>query len=419
MVSTTFLFTPGPKRTANLAASKFYRQESFSILNKKISLCSFQENCAILVTHWKGEAYYMTVALSENLRKLRKAQKLTQEQLAEAMGVTVGAVSKWESGASTPDIALIMDLAEFFETSVDVLLGFSHQSATLDTTICQLRLLRGKREYDGAFQLAEKALLKYPNSFSVVYECAITYQLAGLGSPNRAVLQRSRELLTRSLELIDQNQDPEISPISIRNAIAQSYLSQGDRAKALELFKENNIMGINNGIIGTQLAKDRQTCQEAMFYLSKSMVNADSLLIEFSSGFVHVCLHEGRSQEALDFLRLLIPFEAGLRKPGKVSYLDKIQVLLLGLCALVHLDLGDRAEAASCLRSARKIALTFDADPDYSAGQIRFTSFDNFAAAYDSFGTTALQGLEQLLEETRELCPSIWDLWKEIRHEET
>ena len=64
----------------------------------------------------------MTVHFSENLRELRKAHKLTQEQLAEAMGVTVGAVSKWESGASTPDIALIMDLAEFFETSVDVLL---------------------------------------------------------------------------------------------------------------------------------------------------------------------------------------------------------------------------------------------------------------------------------------------------------
>ena len=51
----------------------------------------------------------MKVLLAQKLREFRKKQGLTQEQLAEAMGVTVGAVSKWESGASTPDVSLILD----------------------------------------------------------------------------------------------------------------------------------------------------------------------------------------------------------------------------------------------------------------------------------------------------------------------
>ena len=42
----------------------------------------------------------MKILLAENIRFFRKASGLTQEQLAEAMGVTVGAVSKWESGVS-------------------------------------------------------------------------------------------------------------------------------------------------------------------------------------------------------------------------------------------------------------------------------------------------------------------------------
>ena len=42
----------------------------------------------------------MNISLSENIRSLRKERKLTQEQLAEVLGVTTGAVYKWESGVS-------------------------------------------------------------------------------------------------------------------------------------------------------------------------------------------------------------------------------------------------------------------------------------------------------------------------------
>ena len=42
----------------------------------------------------------MKVCLAENIRMMRKERGLTQEQLAEAMGITVGTVSKWETGVS-------------------------------------------------------------------------------------------------------------------------------------------------------------------------------------------------------------------------------------------------------------------------------------------------------------------------------
>lgn len=42
----------------------------------------------------------MKIQLAENIRDLRKKRALTQEQLAEALGVTAGAVYKWESGGS-------------------------------------------------------------------------------------------------------------------------------------------------------------------------------------------------------------------------------------------------------------------------------------------------------------------------------
>lgn len=64
----------------------------------------------------------------EQLAFLRRENQITQEQLAQAMGVTNQAVSKWESGQSYPDITLLPRLAAYFQVTVDELLGVAkHQ----------------------------------------------------------------------------------------------------------------------------------------------------------------------------------------------------------------------------------------------------------------------------------------------------
>ena len=55
----------------------------------------------------------MKLKLAENIRKYRKERALTQEQLAEVLGVTTGAVYKWESRLSVPELDLIMQMADF------------------------------------------------------------------------------------------------------------------------------------------------------------------------------------------------------------------------------------------------------------------------------------------------------------------
>ena len=57
----------------------------------------------------------MEIKLAENIRKFRKERSLTQEQLSEVLGVTAGAVYKWEASLSIPDIELIVEVADFFE----------------------------------------------------------------------------------------------------------------------------------------------------------------------------------------------------------------------------------------------------------------------------------------------------------------
>ena len=65
----------------------------------------------------------MKLNIGENLRRLRREKDLTQEQLAELLGVTFQSVSRWETGATYPDIELLPVMAELFGVSMERLLG--------------------------------------------------------------------------------------------------------------------------------------------------------------------------------------------------------------------------------------------------------------------------------------------------------
>ncbi len=62
-------------------------------------------------------------SIGKRIMQLRKEKGLTQEQLAERMGVTAQAVSKWENDVSCPDISILSKLAEVIGTTTDELLG--------------------------------------------------------------------------------------------------------------------------------------------------------------------------------------------------------------------------------------------------------------------------------------------------------
>ena len=99
----------------------------------------------------------MQIRLSENIRSLRKEHKLTQEQLADALGVTVGAVYKWETGLSMPEIRLLMELADLFEVSVDSLLGYTMKSGNVQNRIERMVSFLAVKDYERAIAESEKA----------------------------------------------------------------------------------------------------------------------------------------------------------------------------------------------------------------------------------------------------------------------
>lgn len=62
----------------------------------------------------------------ENLKKLRLERNLSQQKLAEAIGLSQQTITKYENGKTQPDFQTLMTLAEFFHTSVDYLIGYTN-----------------------------------------------------------------------------------------------------------------------------------------------------------------------------------------------------------------------------------------------------------------------------------------------------
>ena len=110
----------------------------------------------------------METRIAENIRSYRKQRGLTQEQLAEVLGVSVGAVYKWESKSSLPELRLIMEMADFFEVSVDALLGYQMKDNRLNATVERLWKASDSLDYD-ALSEAEKAIRKYPHHIHKKY----------------------------------------------------------------------------------------------------------------------------------------------------------------------------------------------------------------------------------------------------------
>ncbi len=69
----------------------------------------------------------MELTIGANIKRLRTARNITQEQLSVAMNVTCAAVSKWERGETYPDISLLQPLAYFFGVTLDELMGYDQK----------------------------------------------------------------------------------------------------------------------------------------------------------------------------------------------------------------------------------------------------------------------------------------------------
>lgn len=71
-----------------------------------------------------------SMKIGSNIAALRKEKGITQEELANALGVSAQAVSKWENNSSCPDVSLLTVIADYFGVTVDALLRSGAEEIT-------------------------------------------------------------------------------------------------------------------------------------------------------------------------------------------------------------------------------------------------------------------------------------------------
>lgn len=356
----------------------------------------------------------MNINLSDNIRAHRRARSLTQQQLADALGVTVGAVYKWEANLSAPDLTLLVELADLFDTSVDVLLGYDVKSNKQADTAARLKEYLHNRDKTGLAE-AEKALLRYPNCFDIVYQSAMLYYLFGLMNGEKPLIQRSIGLLERAILLLGQNTDPKISEISITYDMADAYMELGEEEKALELLKSNDPRGINDDVIGQYLAGTCNRSEEAVEYLSTALVSVSAMLIRIVNGFMNVYFKRDDYASGAFVLKLALDFFAGLKLEGKSNLFDKACADFHVCLAHAQLKLWKFDDARASLMAAKRLAEEFDQNPDYSAGSLRFVSAAKRQTAFYGLGSTAAEAVVKAVITLGN--ESLSKIWEEIKNE--
>lgn len=115
------------------------------------------------------------MSIGEVIRKYRKEIGLTQEEMANRLGVTTPAVNKWENGNSNPDIELLVPIARLLHISLDTLMSFREELLPLEIAeiIQELDNMFHSEGFEKVFVEAKRRIREYPNCNMLIWQIAV------------------------------------------------------------------------------------------------------------------------------------------------------------------------------------------------------------------------------------------------------
>ncbi len=179
--------------------------------------------------------------IGRKIRELRKKNDLTQENLADFLHVSCQAVSKWECGVSSPDLALIGPLTKLLHVTADELLGLTMpevdaRRAELDER-CRQAWLNGGGEADGfrgVYDAMEVLVREYPDDLKTLCEFAWITSNRAWNFEDSAVFREEQERAAGYFTtVLEHTEEDSVKQNAIEGIVrVYGYLGETERAKA-------------------------------------------------------------------------------------------------------------------------------------------------------------------------------------------
>lgn len=192
----------------------------------------------------------MKISIGENIKKLRKDRNITQERLAQALNISVAAVSKWERDETYPDITLLFPLAHYFNITIDELMGYNKEKIEKDivnTLEVYTKMSKDYSTHHLAKDYITEAYKRFPNDFRIMN--AYAWCIAGGAADNdrNTLLKNYNELWKICTKIINECTNSSIV-LNAKGLQAKLLNAQGRTDEAIGILENNFSNSWDNAI---------------------------------------------------------------------------------------------------------------------------------------------------------------------------
>ncbi len=175
----------------------------------------------------------MKLLIGKNIKKLRNELNLTQEEIANHLGISFQSISKWERGDGYPDIEMLPTIANYFKVSVDDLIGMNEISESKKyNEVNELWIANNEKGlHRDNIGLMKQALKLFPNDALLLVQLSTSLEKTeGSDDEKTKYLKESIEVQE---QILKYGVDSEIRGATLYN-ICFSYWKNGEHDKALK-----------------------------------------------------------------------------------------------------------------------------------------------------------------------------------------